>query len=510
MMGQRKDGQGQFFYSFDLDEVVPPDHLVRQIDAVLDLGWVHNELAPYYSHTGRPSIDPELMIRMLIVGYVFAIRSERRLCSEVQVNLAYRWFCKLGIEDGIPNHSVFSRARHERFRQSEALRRVFEGVVAKCIAAGLVGGEGFSIDASLIKADVDKKKRLPGDQPIPWPRAEDASRAVREYLAALDVARNDEENGGDDGGSSGGGNKSKPPKAVSLTDPQASWVTRPGVNPFFAYDANYLIDNKAGIIVDAEGTRANRTVEITVTETMLDRVERRFGLRPQRLAGDTAYGAVRLLKWLVDRQHHAAYPGLGQVGTLRWHPQPGRLRLRPDRATSIFARVAKLLHQHREQSIEGQYRCIIRANKDRLRSICAFKMPVCPDSGRAVRSPRDLHEDARDDARALAKTEAFEQSHRERKKVEMRFAHMKRIFKLDRLRLRGLSGARDEVLIDRNRAEPAASGQVTLPSAAIGRSRLCGVAGASGVAARIDARCAQCKAAQTDQISKASPVIKSS
>ena len=147
MMGRREGGQGQFFYSFDLDKVVPPDHLVRHIDGVLDLGWVHRELAAYYSHTGRPSIDPVLMIRMLIVGYVFAIRSERRLCAEVQVNLAYRWFCKLGIEDRIPDHSVFCRARHARFRESDALRRVFEGVVAKCIAAGLVGGEAFSVDA---------------------------------------------------------------------------------------------------------------------------------------------------------------------------------------------------------------------------------------------------------------------------------------------------------------------------------------------------------------------------
>jgi transposase len=124
MMGRREDGQGQFFYSFDLDKVVPPDHLVRQIDGLLDLSWVHTELAPYYSHTGRPSIDPVLMIRMLIVGYVYALRSERRLCAEVQVNLAYRWFCKLGIEDRIPDHSVFSRARHERFRESDALRQV--------------------------------------------------------------------------------------------------------------------------------------------------------------------------------------------------------------------------------------------------------------------------------------------------------------------------------------------------------------------------------------------------
>jgi transposase len=162
MMGRRELGQDQFLYACDLDKVVPADHLVRQIGGVLDLDWVHKELAPYYSHTGRPSIDPVLMIRMLIVGYVFVIRSERQLCSEVQVNLAYRWFCQLGIEDGIPDHSVFNRARHERCRQSEALRRVFEDVVAKCIAAGLVGGEGFSIAASLIRADVDKKKRTPG------------------------------------------------------------------------------------------------------------------------------------------------------------------------------------------------------------------------------------------------------------------------------------------------------------------------------------------------------------
>src|SRR6266404_3999353 len=208
MMGRREGGQGQFFYAFDLDKVVPPDHLVRQIDAMLELGWVHKEFAPYYSHTGRPSIDPVLMIRMLIVGYLFAIRSERRICAEVQVNLAYRWFCKLGIEDNIPDHSVFCRARHERFRESDALRRVFEGVVATCVAAGLVGGEAFSIDASLIKADVDKKKRLSGEQPMAWPKAEEASRAVREYLAALDDARNDEESGGgNDSDASGGGSR---------------------------------------------------------------------------------------------------------------------------------------------------------------------------------------------------------------------------------------------------------------------------------------------------------------
>ena len=102
MMGQRERGQGQLFYSFDLDKVVPADHLVRQIDGVLDLDWVHKELAPYYSHTGRPSIDPVLMIRMLIVGYAFAIRSERQLCSEVRVNLATGGSANLASRTGSP------------------------------------------------------------------------------------------------------------------------------------------------------------------------------------------------------------------------------------------------------------------------------------------------------------------------------------------------------------------------------------------------------------------------
>jgi len=442
MMGQRKDGQGQFFYSFDLDAVVPADHLVRQIDGFLDLGWVHTELAPYYSHTGRPSIDPVLMIRMLIVGYVFAIRSERRICDEVQVNLAYRWFCKLSIEDSIPDHSVFSRARHERFRESDALRQVFESVVAKCIAAGLVGGEGFSIDASLIRADVDKKKRVPGDQPIAWPKPEETSRAVREYLAVLDAAHTHEEHGDGDGGGPGGGDsRRKPPKEVSLTDPQAAWVARKGVDPFFAYDANYLMDNKAGIIVDAEGTRANRIVEIAVTKTMMERVRHRFDLRPQRLAGDTAYGVVRLLKWLVDRNITPHVPVWDQSA-------------RPD---GTFSRADFVFDQERNVyicpggavltstgNIDQGHTVYYRATK-RDCSTCLLKPRCTTAPMRKV--TRDVNEDVRDRVRALAKTEAFQQSRRERKKVEMRFAHMKRIFRLDRLRLRGLSGCKDEVLL---------------------------------------------------------------
>ena len=143
MMGRQNDDQGHFFYDFRLDEAVPDDHPVRKIAAVLDLSWVYGELAPYYPTLGRPSIDPVLMLRMLIIGYVFGLRSERLLCREVQVNFAYRWFCKLGIVHKIPDHSVFSRARNERFRDSGIFRRVFERVVEACIAAGWLAEKGL-------------------------------------------------------------------------------------------------------------------------------------------------------------------------------------------------------------------------------------------------------------------------------------------------------------------------------------------------------------------------------
>src|SRR5213595_2376941 len=187
MMGRLKSEQAQLFYQFQLDDAVPEDHLLRKIDTALDLSWLRSELAPHYSSTGRPSIDPELMIRMLIVGYVFAIRSERLICREVQVNLAYRWFCELGLEDAIPDHSAFSRARNERFRERDIFRHVFERVVETCIVAGLVGGEGFAVDASLIEADANRQRSIPG---VEWNRQIDpaASRAVKEYLATLNDA----------------------------------------------------------------------------------------------------------------------------------------------------------------------------------------------------------------------------------------------------------------------------------------------------------------------------------
>jgi len=185
MMGERQVQQDALFYEFSLERHVPADHLLRSVDRFVELDGVRCELAPFYSEKGRPSIDPELMIRMLIVGYCCGIRSERRLCEEVHLNLAYRWFCRLGLDGAVPDHSTFSKNRHGRFRESDLLRKVFETTVQRCIAEGLVGGEGFAVDASMIKADANRQRCVPGSE---WQAPEAANHAVREYLAVLDDA----------------------------------------------------------------------------------------------------------------------------------------------------------------------------------------------------------------------------------------------------------------------------------------------------------------------------------
>ena len=188
MMGERLVIQESLFYEFRLEDHVPCDHLLRRIDRFVDCSELRQHLASFYSSMGRPSVDPELMIRMLLIGYCLGIRSERRLCEEVHLNLAYRWFCRLGLEGKVPDHSTFSKNRHGRFRESDLFRRLFEAMVQRCLDEGLVGGEGFAVDASLIQADANKERSVPGAEWVAQDHTQEAPRAVREYLVTLDEA----------------------------------------------------------------------------------------------------------------------------------------------------------------------------------------------------------------------------------------------------------------------------------------------------------------------------------
>src|SRR5438094_1087360 len=306
MMGRQTSDQASLFYEFRLDERVPKNHLLRRINIFVTaaLADVHGQLGPYYSEMGRPSVDPELMIRMLIVGYCYGLRSERKLTQEVELHLAYRWFCRLDLDDKVPHHSTFSENRLHRFRESDVFRHIFERVVAACMAAGLVKGEGFAVDASVMEANASRYHGKALDE-LDWTDAQRQKRAVAEYLAGLEAETQVQEGGDSRGGGSDGKPTAAPdrksPKVISPSDPSSAWTAKANKRVQFGYGLNYLIDVEHAIIVDVEATPARTYDEVASTKTMIERTEQRLDLKPDWLAGDTAYGTGKLLAWLLGK-----------------------------------------------------------------------------------------------------------------------------------------------------------------------------------------------------------------
>jgi transposase len=426
MMGRQTGDQSQLFYVFNLEERIPDRHLLRRINPIVTgvLGTLREGLRPFYSEIGRPSIDPELMLRMLIVGYCYGVRFERKLCEEVELHLAYRWFCRLDLEDRVPDHSTFSVNRHGRFRDSDIFRQLFEAVVRACMDAGLVKGEGFAVDASVMEADASRYHGKAPDE-IDWSAPKRQTRAVAEFLSGLD----DE----------GPNTDRKPPKVISPTDPCSAWTAKANKRVQFGYGLNYLIDIENAVIVDVEATPARTYDEVAATKTMIERTERRFDVKPDRLAADTAYGTGKFLGWLVDAGITPHIPvwdkGKRDDGTFSrsdftFDKEKNEYRCPNGKALRTTGRV------HDGRTI------LHRASKLDC-GPCPLKSKCCPNVPER-KVPRDVHEEARDHARALMGTPEFEKSRDERKRVEMRFAHLKTHHRFERMRLRGLTGARDE------------------------------------------------------------------
>jgi transposase len=425
MMGRQTGDQGQLFYLFNLEGRIPTCHLLRRVNPVVTrvLVDLREKLASFYSEIGRPSIDPELMIRMLIVGYCYGIRFERRLCEEVELHLAYRWFCRLDLDDRVPDHSTFSVNRHGRFRDSDILRHVFEAVVRACMEAGLVKGEGFAVDASVMEANASRYHGVPPEE-ADWSAPERQTRAVAEFLSGLD----DQDPGAD----------RKLPKVISPTDPCSAWTAKANKRVQFGYGLNYMIDVEHAVIVDVEATPARTYDEVAATRIMIDRTEKAFGLKPKRLTADTAYGTGKLLAWLLGRDITPHIPV--------WE--------RYERTDGMFSRTDFAYDAKRDVYICPNGRPLKTSgtvHDGRVRNYLSQPgdCRACKLKARCTRAPfrkiaRDINEEARDHARSLKDTPEFEQSSDERKKVEMRFAHLKVHHRFERMRLRGLSGARDE------------------------------------------------------------------
>jgi transposase len=426
MMGRQTGDQSQLFYLFNLEGRIPTGHLLRRMNPVVSrvLADLREKLAPFYSDIGRPSIDPELMIRMLIVGYCYGIRFERRLCEEVELHLAYRWFCRLDLDDTVPDHSTFSVNRHGRFRDSDLLRHVFEAVVLACMDAGLVKGEGFAVDASVMEADASRYHGKAPDE-IDWSLPERQTRAVAEFLTAL----NDEDTNAD----------RKLPKVISPVDPCSAWTAKANKRVQFGYGLNYLIDIENAVIVDVEATPARTYDEVAATKVMIKRTDERLGLKPSRLAADTAYGTGKFLRWLIGAGITPHIPVWDK--SQRDDGTFSRADFTFDKERNIYVCPAGKLLATTGRVHDGK--TILYRASTRDCGPCPLKPKCCPKlPWRKV--PRDVNEEARDHARALMGTTEFEKSRDERKRVEMRFAHLKTHHRFERMRLRGLSGARDE------------------------------------------------------------------
>jgi IS5 family transposase len=346
------------------------------------------------------------------------------LCEEVELHLAYRWFCRLDLDDKVPDHSTFSVNRHGRFRESDAFRHVFEAIVRTCMDTSLVKGEGFAVDASVMEADASRYHGVTPEE-ADWSAPERQTRAVAEFLGALD----DDDPTAD----------RKPPKVISLSDPCSAWTAKANKRVQFGYGLNYLIDIENAVIVDVEATPARTYDEVAAARTMIERTEQRMGLKPQRLAADTAYGTGKFLGWLVGAGITPQIPVWDKSAREDGTFSRSDFTFDPERniytcpAGKVLKTTGNVGDDHMLRYLASKRDC----------DACPLKPQCCPRMlSRKV--TRDINEDARDLARALMRTLEFGKSRDERKRVEMRFAHLKTHHRFERMRLRGLSGARDE------------------------------------------------------------------
>jgi transposase len=284
MMGQHDRSEALFYY-FRLEDQVPENHLLRLIEKHISFEFVRERLRNSYSETGRPSIDPELLLRILLIGYLYGITSERKLVEELRMHLAWRWFTGLGFDQEIPHHSTFSKNRHGRFQESKLFEQLFEQIVKQCVEVGLVQGKHLSVDGSFVEANAAKESRIPREQLV---EAAQVHHTVRQYLQELEQQNPAEE-------------PVHEQEQVSTTDPDSTYATKGGTPARLGYYDNYLVDNHSCVIVGVQATAARMSQETVAAQDMLTRFARWQGRVPISVAADTTYGNGEFLQWLAER-----------------------------------------------------------------------------------------------------------------------------------------------------------------------------------------------------------------
>jgi len=425
MMGQHDRSEALFYY-FRLEDQVPETHLLRLIDKYISFEFVRQQLKDSYSETGRPSIDPELLLRILLIGYLYGITSERKLIEELRMHLAWRWFTGLGFDQEIPHHSTFSKNRHGRFQGSKLFEQLFEQIVRQCVEAGLVQGDNLSVDGSFVEANASKQSRVPREQ---LAEAAQVKRNVRQYLEELEEKNPTEE-------------PVHEQEQVSTTDPDSTYATKGGTPARLGYYDNYLVDNDSCVIVAVQGTAARMSQETVAAQDMIARFAQWQGREPASVAADTTYGNGEFLQWLADRSitpymrtrdsiHRKNSPFYG----------PERFTYQPESNSYLCPAGEQLNYGGRS----ARNRTHVYIGTRKRCGACAQKAQCTSGVFRYLAIHMD--EPARQRARELVNTPEFAKAQRQRKKVEALFAELKNQIGLRRLRLRRLKFVQEQFLL---------------------------------------------------------------
>jgi transposase len=424
MMGHNCRSESLFYY-FRIEDQVPENHLLRLIDRHIRFDFVREKLKNSYSDTGRPSIDPELLLRILLIGYLYGVTSERKLVEELHMHLAWRWFTGLSFDQEIPHHSTFSKNRHGRFLECNLFQQLFEEIVDCCKEAGLVAGEHLSVDGSFVQANASRSSRIPREQ---LTEVAHVKRTVREYLTDLEQENPVEE---------------PPPlqDQVSTTDPDATYSTKGSRPAELGYFNNYLIDNKSCVIVGVQATAARLSQESGAARQMITRSAERRGHFPQSVAADTTYGNGELLAWLEER-------GITPYIRVKESPAP---------KTNLYGieKFSYVPETNSYQCPEGKRLTYVGVNAINRTHVYVATRKRCRDCPQKAQCTKGhyrqvavhVHEPARQRARERAKGPAFAAAQRQRRKVEAVFAELKNQIGLRRVRLRRLKHVREQFFL---------------------------------------------------------------
>src|SRR5215831_1018866 len=425
MMGHNARSEALFYY-FRLEDQVPENHLLRLIDKHISFEFVRKQLKNSYSDSGRPSVDPELLLRILLIGYLYGVTSERKLVEELGMHLAWRWFTGLSFDQEIPHHSTFSKNRHGRFQESQLFEQLFEQIVRQCVEVGLVRGQQLAVDGSFVEANAAKESRIPREQ---LAAAAEVHHTVRQYLNELQVQNPVEE-------------PVHEQELVSTTDPDSTFATKGGTPARLGYYDNYLVDNPSCVIVGVQATAARLSQETVAAQAMLTRFAQRLGRKPESVAADTTYGNGEFLQWLAERAI-TPYMRTRESARRKRSPFYGPERFTYQPESNSYRCPAGQQLNYVGLNVRNRAHAYIGSAK--RCGACSLKTQCT--SGRYKYLAIHKDELARQRARDLANTPEFAHAQRQRKKVEALFAELKNQIGLRRLRLRRLKFVREQFFL---------------------------------------------------------------